>query len=328
MKMGSKLARLALALAALGVSASAAMAQEWPSEKPVRVIVPFGAGTVLDSGVRIIADRLQAKYGQSFVVENITGASGTLGAAQAANSEPDGYTLLATSPGPAANAANIFPDLPYDPKTAFSQIMQMWQSSAALVAGPSAPASDIAGLIEYAKANPRTISAGHAGPGSYGQMLLLAFAESAGIEINFVPYSNSTPGILADLLAGNIQLAGDVTGGYLANAAEGKVNIMAVLTPERVPFLPDTPTLVEQGVDLSSTTWTGLQGPAGMDPALIAQINADVTEVLLNDPDLKRVLDNGAAFARPTSPEEFAQIVVAEEAMWRPIIEKYNVRVQ
>ena len=317
---------IASAALVFGVGATGANAQEWPSAQPVRLIVPFGAGGMLDAVARVVANGLQEKYGQSFVVENIAGASGSLGANEVAQAEPDGYTLLFASQGPAANAGNIFPDLPYDPLTDLTPITNLYNIPPVLVTSAQFAPNSMQELIDYAKEHPHEVSAGHPGPGSFGQMSLLAMAEAADIEINLVPYSNSTAGILADLLAGNIQIAADAIGGYIPNQREGNLKFLGVLTPERSTSFPDIPTFTEQGVDLQATLWSGLEGPAGMDPALVTQINADVTEILVNDPRMKTVLDGGAAMAAPTTPEEYGQIIANEEAMWRPIIEKYSIR--
>lgn len=322
--MKSTFIKVAL-LALMGASGTALPlgAAEWPENKPITLVHAFAAGS--DYLARLMATALEERIGQSVIVENKPGAGGAIGTGFVARQKPDGYTLVTAYPGPAANFINTMPALPYDPLNDFEHIIRFSVSDMVVVARKDFPASTFEELVEYAKANPGAVSAGNNGIGSYGHMIELAMMDMAGIDIKVVSYKGSPP-IVTDMLSGSIDLSVDFLGdAYIKQIEAGNLKPLAVISAERAKILPDTPTFRELGIDLVAAPWGGIMAPKGTPPEIVGKINAALTEYLTSEEAITAFATVGQ-IAAPSTPEEFRQIVVDEEVLWRDIIAKYDIR--
>jgi len=311
-----------LAFAGMG-TASAAMAADWPNDKPITLVHGFAAGS--DYLARLLAAALEEGLGQTVIVENRPGAGGAIGTGYVARQPPDGYTLVTAYPGPAANFTNTMPSLPYDPLEDFEHIGQFSVGDMVLVARKDFPATTLEELIAYAQANPGQVSAGNNGIGTYGHMIELALMDSAGIELKLVTYKGS-PAIATDMLSGSIDLSIDYLGDtYIKQIEAGNLKPIAVVSSARAAILPETPTFQEAGIDLVALSWGGIMAPKGTPPEIVAKIN-EVMRAYLESPEGTEKFRLAGQTVAPTTPEEFHRIVVDEEALWRDIIAKYNIR--
>ncbi|MWB78688.1 tripartite tricarboxylate transporter substrate binding protein [Pseudooceanicola sp. 216_PA32_1] len=306
---------------ALVVTAGAAMA-EWPDDKPITLIHPFAAGS--DYLARLVGAALEERLGQTVIIENRPGAGGAMGTGYAARQRPDGYTLVTSYPGPAANYTNTYKSLPYTPLEDFDYISQMSYGDMVVAARLDFPADTPEELIAYLKAHPGEVSAGNNGIGSYGHMIELAISEEAGVPMRLVPYKGSPP-IVTDMLSGSIDLSVDYLGeSYIKHLEAGSIKAIAVVSAQRSKILPDVKTFKEVGIDLTAAPWGGIMAPKGTPPQIIERLNKAMTEYL-TDPETIATFARIGQTAAPTTPEEFKKIVADEEAQWRPIIKKYGI---
>jgi tripartite-type tricarboxylate transporter receptor subunit TctC len=314
----------ALAVAGIVSLATGATAQTpWPSARQITLVHPFAAGS--DYPARVVAAGIEPLLGQKINVEPRPGAGGAIGTGFVARQEPDGYTFVMAYPGPAANYANTFSALPYKPLTDFEHITQIAVSDMALIARKDFPANTLQELIAYAKANPDKVTVGNNGTGSYGHMMALLLADQVGIKITHVPYKGGTQ-IATDMMSGNLDLSSDYYGAtYAAHIQSGALKVIAIPSARRAAALPNTQTFREAGVDIVAAPWAGLMAPKGTPRAIIDKMNAAVANYLATD-DAKTKFANVGQTPKPTSPEEFRDIVMGEEAMWRDTIKKHNIK--
>lgn len=300
-----RIARLAFAAALLAVTTLAA-AQTYPS-KPIRWIVPFPPGGSTDLLARVIGQKLTEGWGQQVIVDNRGGAGGTLGAAEAARSPADGYTLLMGAIHHTI-ATSAYPKLPYDFQKDFAPISVVAIVPNVLVVNPSVPAHSTKELIAYAKANPGKLAYGSAGMGTAHHLIGEVFNSRAGTEILHVPYKGSSPAV-ADLIGGQVQIMYDTVASCLPHIKSGKLRPLAVATAKRSSALPDVPTIAEAALPgFEVTTWFGALAPARTPPELVAKLNAEIVKIL-GMPDVrKRLLDAGAEPVGSTPGEMAAQI--------------------
>ncbi|MGR3455711.1 Bug family tripartite tricarboxylate transporter substrate binding protein [Pseudooceanicola sp.] len=307
--------------AALFVTAGAAVA-EWPEDKPITLIHPFAAGS--DYLARLVGAALEERLGQTVIIENRPGAGGAMGTGYAARQRPDGYTLVTSYPGPAANYTNTYKSLPYTPLEDFDYVTQMSYGDMVVAARLDFPADTPEELIAYLKAHPGEVSAGNNGIGSYGHMIELAISEEAGVPMRLVSYKGSPP-IVTDMLSGSIDLSIDYLGeAYIKHLEAGSIKAIGVVSAERSKILPEVPTFREAGIDLTAAPWGGIMAPKGTPPEIIARLNKEITEYLREPETVEKFAKVGQT-AAPTTPEEFGKIVADEEAQWRPIIQKYGI---
>lgn len=324
--MRNILASIGIALLAFtGVASTSGtgLAAEWPKDKPITLVHAFAAGS--DYLARLVAAALEKGVGQTVIVENKPGAGGAIGTGYVARQKPDGYTLVTAYPGPAANFTNTMPGLAYKPVQDFEHIIQFSVGDMVLVARKDFPAQNLGELIAYAKANPSQVSAGNNGIGSYGHMIETAIMDMAGIDIKLVSYKGSPP-IVTDMLSASVDLSVDYLGdAYIKHIEAGNLKPLAVISAKRAKILPNVPTLREQGLDLVAVPWGGIMAPKGTPPAIVKKIN-DVLTAYLKSEDAIAKFAVAGQIAAPTTPGEFHKIVVDEEALWRNIIAKYNIR--
>ncbi len=324
--MRNTLKSLCLAAAAtvctLGL-AIPATAQDWPGRKPVNVVFPFAAGS--DFIARLVMGAVEKDIGQTILIDNRPGAGGAIATGYAARQPADGYTFVFAYPGPAANYVNTFSELPYKPLEDFDYVSGISKSTMVVMVRASLPVTDMAGLLAYAKANPGKLSGANNGIGSYGQMIQLDMADKAGIQMKMVPYKGN-PEIVTDMLSNSVDLSVDFLNNvYLKQVEAGTIRPIAVASAERAASLPDVPTLRELGIDVAASPWAGVMAPKGTPPEVIAKFNAAIVKYLSSD-EAKEAFAKVGQSVNPTTPEEFRDIVFAEEAKWRDLIAKYDIK--
>lgn len=304
--------------------AGAAYAQAWPT-RPVRVIVAFSPGGVTDIIARTTAPKLAELWGQPVVVENRTGAGGSVGAMAVARAPADGYILLVHSSGYALNTA-INPTLPYDPRRDFVEVAPLASQPMVLVTGASGPAS-VAELVAAARQHPGQLSYGSAGIGSGAHFNSEKFRIAAGIEVLHVPYKGGAEAI-QDTIAGRIGFTFNTVTLALPHIREGRLRVLAVSSAQRSGLLPGTPTVAESGIPgFEYTFWNGLWAPAGTPPAVVQKISRDLARVV-TAPDVRERLATLGAEPMSMAPEEFARFVRAEIEDATRIARAAGIRVQ
>jgi tripartite-type tricarboxylate transporter receptor subunit TctC len=317
--------RLVPALVAVGLAVSPVAAQDWPSRN-VRIVVPFGAGSTPDLIMRVIADHLQQKLKQTFVVENKAGASGMLGTDAVAKAEPDGHTIGISIGGPLAINPLLFAKMPYDPAKDIAPITTLVSLPSALAVNAGLGVNTVADLVALLKQSPGKFNFGSIGTGSLSHLAMEAIAIKSGTQIVHVPYAGS-PQAMTAVVRGDVQMACLPAISVKPHADSGAVKMLAVSTPKRSPFLPDVPTLKESGIDVEADAWNGLIAPAGTPAAVIVTINREVVEAL-KTPAVREKL--AAHMMQPVgdSPEAFRARIAAEVARWAPVIKAANIRMK
>ena len=310
-------------LAALFFSA-AALAQPYPS-KPVRIIVNFPAGGVADVYARIVGAKVQEAWGQPVVIENRTGAGGNIGAEAVAKSPPDGYTLNMSAIGPHAVNVSLFSKLPYDPVKDFVAVALVLEAEGLLVVHPSVPASSVAELITYARANPGKLTFASAGTGTASHLAGELFKTMAKVDMTHVPYKGNVPAI-TDLLAGQTSLLFATMPTVLPHAKTGKLRALATIGAERSRAAAELPTVAETLPGFEVNNWIGLFAPAGTPAPIVQRWNAEVLRIMQLAEIQARLPVEGARFA-PNSPEQFAQFVKSEIAKWASVVKASGARV-
>lgn len=311
-------AALLAAVSAAGIPTSGFA--EYP-ERTVEIVVPTGSGSsTSDQVTRFFAEQLSAALGQQFIINNRPGANGTIGSAEAARAEPDGYTLLTGSNGALTIGPNIMPDIPYDPATDFTPIAMLSSSPFILVVPASSPAQDIAGLIALAKEKPGMLKYGSTGVGSSAHLAAEMLSSMAGIEMVNVPYSGNAE-VMPDLLAGRLDLFMSGIGGLYPYIESGQLRAIAMATVDRSSLLPDLPTLDESGMKgFEVTTWVGLLGPANM-PQDVTDKLASTLETISSSDAGKAFLDERGLIAAFKGPAEFGPYIDAERQRWKELID-------
>jgi tripartite-type tricarboxylate transporter receptor subunit TctC len=312
------LAAIVVASVGAGLSAFAAGAAQPYPERLIRMIVPFPPGGA-DVMARLVADRLSAALGQGVIVENrASGGGGTIGAKTVAAAEPDGYTLLFTSPGPLTTSAPVYKNLGYDPLKSFAPVALIAESPFVLVVHPSVPARSVQELVAYARANPGKISLASVGYGTFPHLFGEQLKQRTGMELIHVPYRGSAPAI-TDLLAGQVQLYIDNTRNITQHVQTQKLRALAVTSETRVPEAPDLPTMTESGYpDFLATYWNGVLAPERTPRAIVEQLNAAINASLATEEMRAAVLKLGMT-PIIASPQEFAARIARELAQWTAV---------
>jgi len=315
--------RLLLLLLPLVVVSVSASAQIWPS-RPVKLIVPFGAGSTPDLVTRLIADHLKDRFGQNFVVENKPGASGNLGTDAVAKAPPDGYTLGLSIGGPLAINPLLFASMPYDPAKDLALITMTTSQPSALAVNTELGVDSVAALIDRLKKYPGKYNFGSIGAGSLSHLAMEAVAFKSGTKIVHVPYPGS-PAAMTALMRNDVQMACLPAISVTPHVASGKVKILAITTAQRSALLPGIPTLKESGVDVEADAWNGMIAPARTPPAVIAAVRAAVIEAITS-PTVRDKLAAQIMEPLPTTPEEFRARIDADIARWKPVIAAANIK--
>jgi tripartite-type tricarboxylate transporter receptor subunit TctC len=315
---------LAIALAGSLWALAPAAAQDWPT-KTVRIVVPFGPGSTPDMVARLIADRLQQKLGQSFVIENKPGASGNLGTDAVAKAEPDGATIGISIGGPLAINTLLFSKLPYDPAKDIAPITQLITQPSALTVNSALGVNSVAELVALLKREPGKYNFGSIGNGSLSHLAMEAIALKSGTRMVHVPYPGS-PQAMTAVLRGDVAMACLPAIAVTPQLASGKVKILAVSTGKRSALLPDIPTLKETGIDVEADAWMGLIAPARTPEAAIAKIHDEVVDAI-KAPQAREKLAIQLMEPIGNSPAEFRAVIEREVARWAPVIKAIDLKI-
>jgi tripartite-type tricarboxylate transporter receptor subunit TctC len=293
-------------------------AQPFPA-RPIRIIVPTPAGGPVDTVARLVGNYLSTAIGQGVVIDNRPGAGNTIGSKEAAQAEPDGYTLLYSSASGLVIAPMLQKNAGYDSLTSYDPIALVAQSSTILVVHPSLPVTSVKELVAYAKSNPGKVNFSSGGIGVLPHLIGEWFKSAAGIDIVHVPYRGGGPSI-NDLVGGQVQMTFEGTSVLVPLIQAGKLRALATASPARIAELPDLPTMVESGFPgFVSTSWTGLLAPAKTPGVVIAKLNAQINEDV-RSPEFKSALAKLSNEPLGGTPQDFTNQIKADIAKWAPIV--------
>lgn len=309
---------LALSLLALAVPAGAQTAGANYPTQPIRLLVGYAPGGPTDIIARLIATRLQDVLGQSVIVENKAGASSNIASDEVARAKPDGHTLLL---GTIANATNMtfYKKLNYDTMRSFAPITQLVASPSVLIVNAGVPAKTVSELMALAKAKPGTLSFASSGNGGSPHLGGELLKMHANLDMIHVPYKGTAPAMNA-LLSGEVSMSFVTSLSAIPQAKNPKLRVLAVAGTQRLPQLPEVPTLIEAGVaGFEVSSWSGLMAPAGTPPAVIARLHQETTRILAS-PEVRATLNAQAALPVGSSPEQFRSYIAEEIERWGKVI--------
>ena len=303
-----------------------AAAQNWP-ERAVRLVVPYPPGGNVDGAARIIANKLQEKLGQPFVIENKAGAGGLIAGEMVAKSPPDGYTLFVGANGPILFAPEISGRRSYEWSKDFAPIGTISLTPAVFQVHPSVPVKTLAEFFDLARREGGKLNMASPGAGTLNHLLSEQVQQTVGVSWTTVHYKGNAPAT-NDLIAGHVQFNFDQISVALPFIKDGRTRALAVTGTKRAHWIPDVPTFAELGYkDITGETFTALMAPASTPPAIIAKLNAALTGIL-RDPDVVQKFDLVGARAVAMSPEETRKYLASEDATWMPIVRKANIKAE
>ena len=318
-------AALALLFALSVLPVASVRAQDYP-DRPVKIIVPFAAGGTADAVPRLVGDWLSRKWGQPVIIENRTGAGGNIGADFAYHSTPDGYTLLSSPPPPLVINQNLYPNLGFEPAK-FEPIIVMAHVPNALIVNPrNLKVSSVSQLIEYLRQNPDKVTAATQGNGTTSHLTAELFQVMAKVKLRFIPYRGSAPA-LQGLLAGDVDLMFDNLGVSLPLVEAGNLRLLAVASSQRLPSLPDVPTMAETLPGFEAVAWYAIMAPPGTPKSITEKINADVNETL-RQPEIQDRLKKLSAETFSGSTAETAKYLRQEVERWGNVIKAADIKLQ
>lgn len=308
----------------LALAATPALAQDSYPTKPIRIVVPFTAGGIVDSIARAIGDKLSTRYGQAVVVENKTGAGGAIGTDYAAKSPADGYTLLLVSPGHAV-APSLQKSVTWNPVRDFRAVAGIGVVPNVIVVHPSVPAKSMVELIELAKKSSSPLTYATAGIGTSNHLSGELLAQEAGVKLTHVPYKGQ-PDAMGDLLSGRVTLMPLTAALAVPHIKTGKLRPLAVTTGTRASVLPDLPTVAEAAKlpNYEVGTWFGLVAPAGVPEPIMRKLSADVAEIL-KMPDIKAKFAKLGMELDPQPPAQFDTFVKREFDKWAKVMKQAGI---
>jgi tripartite-type tricarboxylate transporter receptor subunit TctC len=308
----------------LATTAASAQPASWP-ERPIRLIVPFTAGSSSDIVARIVAQKLGERLRQQLIVDNRVGASGNMGTEAVARAEPDGYTIGLANTSTHAVTASLSAKLGFDPVKDFAPVSLLGVSPFVLGAFPGLPAKSVTELIALAKAKPRALSYAHAGPATLAHLSGALFEKMSRTELINVPYRGTAQSTL-DVIEGRVDMQFGTIPPTLAHIREGKIRALAVTGAVRSPALPDVPTIAEAGLPgYEASLWQALVVPAATPPAIIARLNREVTAIL-NDAEVRAALAKQGVEAEPGTPAALGARIRTDLAKWRDVIASAGIR--
>jgi tripartite-type tricarboxylate transporter receptor subunit TctC len=295
-------------------------------EKPVRIIVPWNPGALADVVMRALAQAISGPLGQPVVIENRPGANGAVGTQAVKFAPPDGHTLALGNAETHAINPLIYPKLAYDPVADFAPICLFAKAPFALVVGQHMKVNDVAGFTNAVRAAPGKITFASWGVGSTSHLTMELLIKAAKLEMLHVPYTGQAPGITA-VMGGHTDAMFLTAGGAEAAAKDGKVVLLAVSAEERIPLLPNTPTLKEAGIPVEGGNWFGLLGPARMPDDARTRL-AEVTAEAARKPEVAEVFRVQAASPAPTSPDEFRGFIAQDRERWAAVVRDLNIKLE
>jgi len=327
--MRNRLAAIALAYGCLLlVPAAFAQAQPFPS-RPVTVVVPFPAGGPTDALLRGISDRMQVSLGQPLIIENVSGATGSIAVGRVVQAPPDGYTVSIGNTATHVINGAIFP-LKYDLLRDLEPVALLPSNPFLLVSKNAVPAKDLRELIAWVKASPRPVSAGTPGIGAIPHVAGILFENLTGSRLQFVPYRGAAPA-MQDLIAGQIDMMFDQAWNSLAQVRAGTIRAYAVTAPKRLSSAPDIPSVDEAGLPgLYATVWSGFWVPKRTPRDIVLKLNAAVVDALADPTVRQRLADLGLEIPPPDqqTPEALGRLQQAEIERWWPIVKAANIKVE
>jgi tripartite-type tricarboxylate transporter receptor subunit TctC len=314
------LPRFLVALLALALTAGNACAQSaaWPS-KPIKLVVPFPAGSSTDLIARIIAQMLSLRVGQSFVIENRVGASGMIGSEAVARAMPDGYTLGFATTSTHALASSLSANLHYDPLRDFAPISMIGSSPYVMVTYPGLASRTVQEFVALAKAKPGTLTYGSAGPGSLAHLAAVLFSNLMGIELTHVPYKSSGQSV-TDLMSGRLDMEFSTIPPTLPLIRSGQMRALATTGAKRTAALPDLPTVAEAGLPgFEAVLWLAMVAPAGVPQPIVARLNRALNEVL-DQREAKTALTAQGMDPEPDTADALRARIASDIERWRSIV--------
>ena len=306
-----------------GAAAAQGAAESYPA-KPVRVVVGLAPGGATDIQTRLFAQKLSESFSRSFVVENRTGAGGTVAYAQVAKSAPDGYTLLGVAGGYTITPV-VYAKLTYDPVKDFAPISLVAQAPFLLLTHPSLPVKSVKDLLALARAKPGMLDCASAGHGTSTHMAFELFKVLSGVKIAHVPYKG-TGQALVDAMSGQVHMLFGNVLSSLTHAKAGRLRALAVTTAKRSAVLPELPTIAEEGVPgYENSTWHGWLAPAGTPPAILSRVNAELVKASRSPDVVERLAPDGGEPVGST-PEQFARFIATDMARWSKLVKETGIR--
>jgi tripartite-type tricarboxylate transporter receptor subunit TctC len=322
-----RLLSIALASAVIATSAIAEAGEDgWP-QRPLRLVVPFPAGSSTDIIARIVAQKLSHRLGQQIVIENRAGASGNIGADAVAKAAPDGYTIGIATASTHAVAASLSPNLPYDPIRDFAPVAMIGSQPYVLVLHPALPAHNLAELIALAKAKPGTLNYGSAGVASLAHLATELFASMAGVNIVHVPYKSSSQS-MTDMITGRLDMQFATIAPSLPNIRAGQLRALVTSGKTRVAALPELPTVAEAGIaGYEAALWVSFVVPSDTPPKIIGRLNREVNDVLESSDGTEALVAQGMA-PEPGPPEALTERIRGDIEKWRGVAARAGIRPQ
>jgi tripartite-type tricarboxylate transporter receptor subunit TctC len=306
--------------------ASPALAQEFPTKQPIKIVVPYGPGGPTDVVARLVAQHMQVSLKQSVIVENRAGAGSVIGARAVLAAEPDGYTILLGNLSTFAVAPAIMKKAGYDPTTAFAPIVMTSDIGTVVVTQPDFPVNSVQELVAYAKANPGKVSFGSAGVGNSAHLIGELLKAKAGIDIVHVPYRSGAEMANA-AVAGQVQIAFNDLSASINLIRGGKLKPLAITSLKRSPEFPDLPTMIEAGYpDIVLRNWTGAAVPAATPKPVVQKLLVAMNQALAA-PDLQAALKAIGAEAKPGTSEEFQALINTEYKKWSEVAKAANISI-
>ena len=305
------------------IHADSSWAQTFPA-KPVRYVIPFDAGSSPDIVGRTITERLTRLWGQQVIVDNRVGAAGTLGSAYVAKSAPDGYTVLQANIASNAIAVSLYAKMPYDQLRDFAPITRIGLTPNIILVHPSVPFRTVRQLVDYARANPGKLNYSAALAGTSPHLTMELLKLQLKFDVVYIPYKLGAQA-LTDTIGGQVPI--NISNGPLSTAPvqSGRLRALAVTSAQRLPMLPDVPTMKEAGVpNFEVTSWYGLMAPAGTPAAILDKINADM-HTALRAPEVEKRMQEVAMPPSPTTRQEFDEFVRTEIARWARVIKEAGI---
>ena len=318
-------AACAAALALLSFTSAPASAQNWP-QKPIRMIVPFPAGGGTDFVGRLVAEHLSHRLNQPIYVENRGGANGAVGLQALKQSEPDGYTIAATSDTPMTVNPWLYKDLSYDPLHDFVPVASVVRLPGMLAANPALPANTIAELIALAKQKPGSIAYGSAGVGNFSHLAMELFSLATGVKLLHVPYKGTGPMAMA-IIAGEVQVEFNNVSTLLPYVQAGKLKALAVAEPRRMAQFPDWPAVAETVPGFEMAPWVGIIAPAGTPRAIVDRLTA-ATLAVMHDESIAKQFADQYLTVMALGPDRFEALIRSDSEKWGQLVKAAGIKME
>lgn len=310
---------------ALALAGTAAWAADDYPNKPIRLIVPFAPGGVTDTGARVVAERLGQRLGQQVVVDNRPGASGNIGMQMAATAPPDGYTLVVGFDGTMVINPHVFAKVPFDPVKDFAPISKIGDAVLIIVTHPSVPVKTFQELVAYSKTHPGGVSYGSAGTGSTPHLAGELLKMRTGAQFVHIPYKGGGQA-MADVVGGTLPMLYTAVAGAYPFVQKGQINAIAVSSAQRLPSLPNVPTVAESGVPgFESSSWIGILAPAKTPAVIVDRLQRELLAVV-NLPDIRERLASLGISASGNTPAEFGQQIQSDLKKYAEIVKTANIK--